>query len=191
MLTGSRRSIGLHLSLAAAAAVSLAAGCEDSGGGGGGPCGAPGSTGTVTFTFQGQPFTATCFQAVASGGSLTFTSATPAAGRTAAVMRLQLPARDSTGAVCPWHPGATALLAGGCVDLLVQGQTGADAGAASAPWTASSGTPTASGAILVSDWATAPGQLASVSFSLGASVTSDGGTQIPISGSATTLTAAP
>src|SRR5262245_43429649 len=125
------RPIPTHRTLATLAlapavlALALALdGCTDSPGGNG-PCPSPGSNGSVTFTFRSGSFTAACFSATSDGGTVTLTSQPPAASQTAAVMQLDLKARDPLHNVCPWYPGASSSLAGGCVAVSVQAQNGA------------------------------------------------------------------
>lgn len=175
------------------AALTLAA-CADSPGGGG-SCPSPGSTGGLAFTFPSGSFTASCFSAAGDGGSLTLTSQPPAAGQTAAVVQLTFEARDSLRDVCPWYPGASASLASTCVDMTVQARNGdAVLQEAVAGLGAQGSAPAPVGALTASDWGTGPGQLVSVFFSSGAALSPkggapDGGTLVPISGSATTLIA--
>jgi hypothetical protein len=145
----------------------------------------------VDFTFRSGRFTATCFSATSDGGTVTFTSSPPPAGQTAAVIQLALQARDSLRNVCPWYPGASASLASSCVAMSAQARNG-DSVLEHAEGGASAGLPAPAGAVTVSDWGTGPGQLVSVSFSPGAALTAggqgpDGGTLVPVSGSATTL----
>src|SRR4051812_27780153 len=180
------RLITAHCTLAA---LTLAA-CDDSSGGGG-PCGAAGSQGSVTFTFPSGSYAAGCFSATSDGGTVTVTSPAPAAGQTAAVMQLSLQPRDQLRNVCPWYPGASAALASACVTMRVQARNG-DSLLHEALGGTAAGLPAPTGTLTVSDWGTGPGQLVSISFSSGAALTSggkgpDGGTLVPLSGSAATL----
>jgi len=171
------------------AALALAA-CADSPGGGG-PCPSPGSTGSLAFSFPSGSFTASCFSAASDGGSVTFTSLSPPAGQTAAVLQLTLEARDRVRQVCPWYPGASATLDSSCVDITVQARNGDAVLATAAAGLSAPGAPAPAGAVTASDWGTGPGQLVSVFFSTGSAAVvtgaPDGGALVPISGSATTL----
>jgi len=172
------------------AAFALSA-CTDSPGTG--PCSAPASTGSLAFSFPSGSFTASCFSAASDGGSVTFTSLPPAAGQTAAVIQLTLEARDQLRSVCPWYPGASASLASPCVDMTVQARNGdAVLHEAIAGLSALGGSPAPTGALTAGDWGTGPGQLVSVVFASGSALrsnggTPDGGTLVPVSGSASTL----
>jgi len=180
------RPITVHCILAA---LALAA-CADSPGGGG-PCSAPGSMGSLAFTFPSGSFTASCFSAASDGGSVTFTSLSPPSGQTAAVLQLTLEARDQVRQVCPWFPGASAALVSSFVDMTVQARNGDAVLATAAAGLSAPAAPAPAGAVTASDWSTGPGQLVSVFFTAGAAAVAtggpDGGALVPVSGSATTL----